>query len=114
MAIYYIGKKERKIILSLNTKKLYEKGNENYKILYDLLQVKIKKRSVRKLYCFENFQRNPEVYQYENLICDYLENYLKEGKLTNDRLKLIEEYFVKQDLKEQYLLTLTKELKATL
>jgi hypothetical protein len=108
------SKNYEKIMLSLNPKKLKEKGNENYKILYDLLQVKIKKRSVRMLYCHENFQKNPELYQYENLICDLLENYLKEGKLTTDRLKLIEEYFVKQDLNEQYLLTLTKELKATL
>lgn len=82
--------------------------------MYDMLNVKIKKRSVRKLYCYENLQKNPEEYQYENLICDLLENYLKEGKLTTDRIRLIEEYFVKHDLKEQYLLHLTKELKATL
>jgi hypothetical protein len=108
------NKSYEKILLSLNPKKLDEKGNENYKIMYDLLNVKIKKRSVRKLYCFENLQKNPEDYQYENLICDLLENYLKEGKLTTDRIRLIEEYFVKHDLKEQYLLYLTKELKATL
>jgi hypothetical protein len=108
------SKNYEKILLSLNPKKLNDKGNENFKIMYDLLNVKIKKRSVRKLYCFENLQKNPEDYQYENLICDLLENYLKEGKLTTDRIHLIEEYFVKHDLKEQYLLYLTKELKATL
>ena len=103
-----------KAILSLNPEKLNDPLNAKYRIIYDLLNVKIKKRAVKKLYCFEEYQKNPEDYQYSNLLCDFLIDYLRDGKLENDHFKVIEEYFLKHDLKEIYLLQVAKDLKNSL
>lgn len=102
-----------KAILSLNPEKLNIPENANYRIIYDLLNVKIKKRSVKKLYCFDDYQKNPEDYQYSNLLCDLLIDFLRDGKLGNDHIKVVEEYFFKHDLKEIYLLQVAKDLKTS-
>ena len=99
-----------KAILSLNPEQLYMPENAQYRIVYDLLNVKIKKRGVRKLYCFDDYQKNPEDYQYSNLLCDLLIDYLRDGKLGADHIKVVEEYFLKHDLKELYLLQVAREL----
>ena len=100
-----------KAILSLNPEHLDEVENSHYRIIYDLLNVKIKKRSVKKLYCFDDYQKNPEDYQYSNLLCDLLIDYLKDGKLGNDHINVVEEYFLKHDQKEIYLLQVAKDIK---
>ncbi len=108
------NKNYEKAILSLNPENFIHPENEKFKILYDLLNVRIRKRSVKKLYCYESLQRNPEDYQYSNLLCDLLESYLHDGKINSENYKVIEEYFFKHDLKERYLLQLAKELKTAL
>lgn len=108
------NKSYERALLSLNPEKLAEPENARYRIVYDLLNVKIKKRMVKKLYCFEDFQKNPEDYQYSNLLCDLLVDYLRDGKLGNDHYKVVEEYFFKHDLKEMYLLQLAKDLRTNL
>lgn len=107
------NKSYEKAILSINPEKLKEPEFAAYRIIYDLLNVKIKKRLVRNLYCFQDFQKDPEsYYQYSTLLCDLLIDYLRDGKLGADHLRVVEEYFFKHDLKERYLLQLAKELKA--
>ena len=101
-----------KAILSLNPEKLSEPKFARYRIVYDLLNVKIKKRLVKNLYCFQDYQKDPETYyQYSTLLCDLLIDYLRDGKLGNDHVKVVEEYFFKHDLKERYLLQVAKDLK---
>ena len=106
------NKQYERAILSLNPDHLNNSENSQYRIIYDLLNVKIKKRSVKKLYCFDDYQKNPEDYQYSNLLCDLLIDYLKDGKLGNDHIKVVEEYFLKHDLKEIYLLQVAKDIKS--
>jgi hypothetical protein len=108
------NKSYERAILSLNPEKLNEPENAHYRIIYDLLNVKIKRRAVKKLYCFDDYQKNPEDYQYSNLLCDLLIDYLRDGKLGNDHIKVVEEYFFKHDLKEIYLLQVAKDLKTSL
>ncbi|MDO9182338.1 MAG: hypothetical protein Q7U04_08005, partial [Bacteriovorax sp.] len=91
------NKKYEKAILCLNPDKLIEPSNEQYRIIYDLLNVKIRKRAVKKLFCFEDNQKNPDAYQYSNLLCDLLIDYLRDGKLGSDHYKVVEEYFLKHD-----------------
>jgi hypothetical protein len=43
-----------------------------------------------------------------------LVDYLREGKVGSDHIKVVEEYFLKHDLKERYLLLVAKDLKASL
>lgn len=105
------NKAYEKAILSLNPEKLNEPANAQYRIVYDLLNVKIKKRAVKKLYCFDDYQKNPEDYQYSNLLCDLLIDFLRDGKLGNDHIKIVEESFFKDNLKEIYLLQVAKDLK---
>ncbi|MDD4973211.1 MAG: hypothetical protein PHY93_02620 [Bacteriovorax sp.] len=107
------NKSYERAILSLNPEKLNEPENAHYKIIYDLLNVKIKRRAVKKLYCFDDYQKDPEDYQYSNLLCDLLIDYLRDGKLGNDHIKVVEEYFFKHDLKEIYLLQVAKDLKTS-
>lgn len=104
------NKQYEKAILSLNPDKFNEIENTQYRIIYDLLNVKIKKRAIKKLYCFDEYQKNPEDYQYSNLLCDLLITYLRDGKISNDNIKIVEEYFMKQDLREIYLLELAKDI----
>jgi hypothetical protein len=108
------NKSYERALLSMDPDKLNEPGNAKYKIVYDMLNVRIKRRTVKKLYCFDDFQKNPDDYQYSNLICDLLVDYLREGKVGTDHIKLVEEYFFKHDLKERYLLQFAKDLKANL
>ena len=89
------NKSYEKALLSINPESLNDPRNAKYKIVYDLLNVKVKKRSVKKLFCFDSFQKDPDDYQYSNLLCDTLVDYLREGKVGNDHIKLIEEYFFK-------------------
>lgn len=99
-------------ILSLNPDRLNEPVNAPYRIIYDLLNTKIRKKNVKKLYCFDEYQKNPDdYYQYSSVLCDLLVDYLQNGKLGNDHIKVAEEYFLKHDLKKIYLLHLAKELK---
>lgn len=104
------NKQYEKAILSLNPDKFNEIENTQYRIIYDLLNAKIKKRAIKKLYCFDEYQKNPEDYQYSNLLCDLLITYLRDGKIGNDNIKIVEEYFMKQDLREIYLLELAKDI----
>lgn len=108
------NKNYERAILSLNPAKLNAPEGAQYRIIYDLLNVKIKKRAVKKLYCFDEYQKNPDDYQYSNLLCDLLIDYLRYGKIENERIKNVEDYFFKSDLKERYLLQLAKDLKATI
>lgn len=105
------NKSYERALLSMNPEKLNGPQNGSYKIIYDLLNVKIKKRSVQKLYCFDEYQKNPEDYQYSNLLCELLVDYLRDGKIRNDQIKVIEEYFLMHDLKDRYLLQIAKDLK---
>ena len=107
------NKSYEKALLSLNPDSFTDPSNTKYKIIYDLLNVRIKKNAVKKLYCFDDLQKNPDDYQYSNLLCEILVGFLRDGKIGNDQIKLIEDYFFKHDLKESYLLQLTKELKTT-
>jgi len=108
------NKSYEKALLSMDPAKLNSPENSQFKIIYDLLNVRIKKTSVKRLYCLDDFQKNPEVYQYSYLMCDMLNDYLRIGKIPNYHIKLLEEYFFKHDLKERYLLQVAKDLKASL
>lgn len=100
-----------KAILSINPERLNDDEFASYRIIYDLLNVKIKKRLVKNLYCYQDYQKDPDsYYQYSTLLCDLLLDYLRDGKLGNDHIKVVEEYFFKHDLKERYLLQLAKDL----
>lgn len=106
------NKAYEKAILSINPEKLNEAEFSSYRIIYDLLNVKIKKRLVKNLYCYQDYQKDPDTYyQYSTLLCDLLLDYLRDGKLGNDHIKVVEEYFFKHDLKERYLLQLAKDLR---
>ena len=105
------NKSYEKALLSLNPDSFNDPYNVKYKIIYDLLNVRIKKNAVKKLYCFDDLQKNPDDYQYSNLLCETLVGFLRDGKIGNEQIKTIEDYFFKHDLKESYLLQLTKDLK---
>lgn len=108
------NKSYERAILSINPDGLIKPDNRKYRIIYDLLNVKIKKRSITKLYCYDEYQKNPDDYQYSNLICGLLVDYLQNGKIGNDQIKVVEEYFFMHDLKERYLLQVVKDLKTSL
>lgn len=100
-----------KAILSLNPEKLKMHEFSKYRIIYDLLNVKIKKRMVKDLYCFQDYQNDPDIdYQYSTLACELLINYLRTGKAGNDQIKILEEYFLKHDLDQRYILRLIKDI----
>lgn len=101
-----------KAILSINPDRLSDPINANFRIIYDLLNVKIKRRAVKQLYCFDDYQKDPEEYQYSNLLCDLLIDYLRDGKLGEDHIKVVEEYFLKHDLRQIYLLQVARDLGA--
>lgn len=108
------NKSYERALLSMDPERLTEKENTRYKIIYDLMNVRIRKNAVKKLYCLDDYQKNPEEYQYSNLMCEMLTDYLREGKINNYHIKNLEEYFFKHDLKERYLLQVAKDLKASL
>jgi len=108
------NKQYDRAILSINPENLASLGNKHYRVIYDLLNVKIKKRTVKKLYCLDDYQKSPDDYQYTNLLCDFLEDYLRNGKFENDHIKILEEYFFKHDLKERYLLQFAKDIKSNI
>jgi hypothetical protein len=72
--------------------------------------VKIKNHSVKKLYCLDSINKDLEGMNYESVICDYLNEYLKDGKKDKSHLAYLEEYFFKNDLNERYLLSIVRDL----
>jgi hypothetical protein len=99
-----------KAILSINPDTLNNNEFAKYRIIYDLLNVKIKKQMVKNLYCIGELQKNPEDYQYSNVLCDLLVDYLRDGKFENNHLIIIEASFLKQDLDQMYLLEMAKDM----
>jgi hypothetical protein len=99
-----------KAILSLNPYSLKNDKNEKLRIVYDLLNVKMKKLTVKKLYCIDRVQSDLEGYNYEEIICDFLNDYLKEGKKEKASVAFLEDYFLKKDLNQRYLLNIIHDL----
>ncbi len=108
------NKSYERALLSMDPDKLNDPENSHYRIVYDLLNVRVKRRAVKKLYCYDDFQKDPEDYKYSNLLCELLVDYLREGKIENSHIKFVEEYFFKHDLKERYLFQVAKEIKTSL
>ncbi len=106
------NKQYDRAILSINPEALASLGNKHYRVVYDLLNAKIKKRNVKKLYCFDDYQKSPDDYHYTNLLCDFLQDHLRDDKYESDHIKILEEYFFKHDLQERYLLQFAKDLKS--
>jgi hypothetical protein len=100
-----------KAILSLNPEMLKLDQFAKYRIIYDLLNVRIKRKKITDLYCFHDFQKDPDnYYQYSTLLCDFLIDYLKNKKTKNNHLLALKEYFLTHDLEESYLQGLAIDL----
>ena len=96
---------------ALPKRKVEQLNNHYYVIVYDLLHVKLKKRSVKELLCKEENKKDPDAYTYYGLLCDLLMDYLDDGKIAEKNLHLVEEYFLKHDQKKFYLFYLARDLK---
>jgi hypothetical protein len=90
--------------------KVEQSKNPYYIIVYDLLNVKIKKRNVKDVLCKEDNKNDPENYTYHGLLCDLILDYLDDGKITDKNLRNVEEYFLKHDQKKFYLFILGRDL----
>jgi hypothetical protein len=104
-------KSYEKAFRALPRLKVEQSKNPHYAIVYDLLHVKLKKRSVKELLCKEDNKKDPDAYTYPGLLCDLLIDYLDDGKIEGKNLHIVEEYFLKHDQKKFYLFHLARELK---
>ena len=99
-----------KAILAINPEAFQMRDNDSYRIIYDLLNVKLKKQNIRRLYCLHDGKKDLEENDYQSILCDYLNEYIKDGKKDQSHLNFVEEYFLKKDLNQRYLLTIVRDL----
>jgi hypothetical protein len=106
-----IKKKQfEKAILSLNPHSLILPENKKYRVIYDLLQVKVRGQHVKKLYCNNDSLKEIETLNSEVVLCNFVNEYLKDGKRDPQDVKYVEEYYLKNDLNDRYLLTIVRDL----
>lgn len=110
LAKLIIHKSYVKAFRALPRIKVEQSKNLHYVIIYDLLNVKLKKRKIKELLCKEYNKQDPDAYTYPGLLCDLLSNYLLHGKVDAKDLHIVEEYFLKHDLKKFYLFHFARDL----
>lgn len=102
------SKQFEKAILAINPQGI--DSNQDLRITYDLLNVRIKRFSVKKLYCFDHFGKDIEGTNYNDILCDFLNEYLKVGKKEKQQVAYVEDYFLHYDFNKRYLLDIIHDL----
>jgi hypothetical protein len=103
-------KQFERAILSMNPDALEDTKNESLRIVYDLLNVKIKKQMVKNLYCTTISSIQMDDSNYQSVLCEFLSEYIKAGTKDKGQLAFLEEYFLKKDINKRYLLNLIHEI----
>lgn len=78
---------------------------------YDTLNVMLNKKNVKELHCNKEFKEFPDAYAYSTLICGLLNDYLKTGTFSANRMKRAETYFKEEAQEKKYLLDMVREIK---
>jgi hypothetical protein len=105
------NKKYSEALSVLNPESLDPNGMNSLEfITYDVLNVNVHKKNVKKLYCAEEFKKYPDAYTYSILVCGLLNDYLTNNKFDEQRLKRAEKYFAEMDREKAYLLEVVKEI----
>ena len=81
-----------------------------YKVVYDLLNVLVNKRKVKKIFCRDSYNKYPHSYSYTIKICGILIIFVSTGKIDQKKMHDLEQYFKDTQRDEKYLLTAIKEL----
>lgn len=98
-----------KAYLALNPNGL-ENADIGLKITYDLLNVIVNRSIVKKLFCEKLYNKYPNDYSYPMKICRILKDYLKEGRVDQQHIVNLEEYFESNYKDKVYLLEAVKYL----
>lgn len=100
-----------KAFSSLNPEALKESKSSFDITVYDILNVLINKKTVKNLYCDEDYKKYPDSYAYSVLICGLLNDYLEKGSFNQKRMEKTEKYFNEEASDKNYLLAMIKDVK---
>lgn len=106
-----IAKEYQKAFSMLNAEGIKKAQNSFNITAYDSLNVLLNKKDVKELYCNKEYKEFPNAYAYSTLICGLLNDYLKTGKFSDQKLKRAETFFAVEDKEKKYLLDMVKEIK---
>lgn len=116
---------EEEVLINLIKQKEYQKAFEllsptglkdstdDFHItIYDSLNVYLNHKSVKTLYCDKQYKEYPQSFALSTLSCGLLNDYLKNGTFSSDKLKRASEYFSMSDNKEKkFIFDLLREIK---
>lgn len=104
-------KNYQEALSKLNPAGMEEAGTNLEVIIYDALNVALHKKSVKKLYCLNEYKKYPNAYTYSSLICGLLNDYIEKSEFNSERMKRAQKYFTEEDNEKIYLLDVVKEIK---
>lgn len=106
------NKKYAEVLASINPEALESDDQISLEtIIYDVANVALNKKSVKKMYCTPEFKKYPNAYTYGVLVCGLLSDYLEVSKFNAERFKRAESYFSKDNVEKSYLFEAVKEIK---
>ena len=78
--------------------------------LYDSLHVYLNKNNVKQLFCDKQYRHYPKSFATSTIICSLLNDYLHDGKFSEQHLKRANLYF-SENPENNYIFELVKEIK---
>lgn len=100
-----------KILISINPFVLNQNEYKEWSIVYDVLNVKLRKTNVKKLFCNDHIHKDLLELHYETVLCHYLKEYLKDGINQKEDIHDVETYFFDHDLNKRFLFDAIRDLK---
>jgi len=104
-------KNYRDAIALLNPLAIAESNNYDMESTYDLLNVLTNGSKVSHLLCSKTLKKYPNSFSYSVIICDNLTFYLKNKKLSTEKVQYLTKYFKEINQNKSYLLTALQDLK---
>ena len=80
------------------------------KTTYDLLNIIVNKKKVKKLLCRPIYDKYPKAYSYSMKVCKILKKFRKEGKISPKYITNLENYFKSNHQDKKYVLKAVKHL----
>lgn len=104
------NKDYQKAMSLLNPESLKSSTNDFNITVYDSLNVYLNKKNVKELFCDKQYKQYPNSFATSTILCSLLNDYLHEGKFSEQHLKKANLYFT-ENSENKYLFELVKEIK---
>lgn len=105
------NKKYDQAFAMLDPEKVKHSDNSFHVIAYDMLNVLRNGKKVKNLYCNQVYEQYPKAYTYDMLLCGLLNDYLKTGTFSGQKMQRTRTYFAEEDRDRSWMLGMIGDMK---